>query len=92
FNSDQSLGTLFANESYATYLAGTAGGDTPALGAYGYSNGVAWAVLDHTSLQDPIAEFAVIPEPGTYAMIFSGFGMLIGFQRLRRRSRGKAKK
>lgn len=29
----------------------------------------------------------VIPEPGTYAMVLGGFGMLIGFQRMRRRNR-----
>jgi hypothetical protein len=84
-NSTTTGDQLFANESYATYLATTAGGDTPALGAYGYNNGVAWAVLDHTT-DGTISEFAVIPEPSSYAMIFSGFGMLIAFRRLRRRS------
>ena len=89
-NSTQTGNTLFANESYAQYVAGTSGGDTPALGAYGYSNGAAWAVLDHDGISGPasVSEFAVmIPEPGTYAMIFSGFGMLIGLHRLRRRPR-----
>ena len=76
---------LYANKSYATYLAGTTGGNTPALGAYGYFNGFAWAVLDHTSISDPVSEFAVVPEPGACAMIFAGFGMLFGFRKLRRR-------
>ena len=84
-NSSQAGDMQYANKSYAAYLAGTQGGDTPALGAYGYTTGVAWAVLDHTAVSDPISEFAVIPEPGTYAMLFSGFGMLIGLRRLRRR-------
>jgi len=65
------------------------------LGAYGYYNGVAWAVLDHTGISDGSGgfqngtnEFAVIPEPSTWGMILSGFGMLIGIQRLRRRRVG----
>ena len=83
--------------TYAQSLA-TAPGATPSaggngltldqqLGAYGYvynsgdpTQDIVWAVLDHNS------DFESIPEPGTYAMIFSGFGMLIGFRRLRRRS------
>jgi len=79
--------------SYALYLStptGSGGGEgltlQQQLGAYGYSGGLAWAVLDHTSVLDPVSEFAVIPEPGTYALIFSGFGMLLAFRRLRRRS------
>ena len=76
----------FANLSYAQWLAqGTNSSLTLAQqqGAYGYyfdgTQYQAWAVLDHNS------DFEVIPEPSTYAMIFSGFGMLIGFQRVRRR-------
>ena len=71
--------------SYASYLAANSfTTSTPLsseLGAYGYdsTDGVAWAVLNYDS------DVEVIPEPGTYAMIFSGFGMLIGFRRLRRR-------
>ena len=76
------------NESYETYLFNNGG--VPTLGDYGYFGGIAWAVLDHTQTGSGISEFAVtavpVPEPGTYAMIFSGFGMLIGFRRLRRRS------
>jgi len=72
--------------SYETYITtGSGNGKTldQQLGAFGYdpTTDTAWAVLDHNS------DFEVIPEPGTYAMIFSGFGMLIGFQRIRRHSR-----
>jgi hypothetical protein len=83
-NSTQT-GDQLLNESYSAYLSSNGG--VPTLGAYGYSGGVAWAVLDHDATGTGISEFAVIPEPGTYAMIFSGFGMLIAFRRLRRRSR-----
>jgi autotransporter-associated beta strand protein len=40
-----------------------------------------------TVLNGNVMEFEVIPEPSTYAMIFSGFGMLFGFQKVRRRRR-----
>ena len=77
--------TAFANTTYAFYLANdTSGTNIPALGAYGYANGVAWAVLDHTA-DGVVSEFAVIPEPDTYAMLFSGFGLLFAFRRVRRR-------
>ena len=41
-------------------------------------------MLDHTT-DVGVSEFAVIPEPGTYAMLFSGFGLLFAFRRVRRR-------
>ena len=84
---------VFFNGSYAQYLISLGGPNSPpVLGAYGYAGGVAWAVLDHTYFDDaPVSEFAVIPEPDTYAMIFSGFGMLVAFRRLRRRSKESGK-
>ena len=77
--------------SYAAYLA--ANGFTLAtpltqeLGAYGYdaADGTVWAVLNYDS------DVEVIPEPGTYALVFSGFGVLIGFRKLRRRRNGSEK-
>ena len=70
-------------ETYAQWAGNNPGLATlqQQLGAYGYdpNTGVAWAVLNFDS------DTQVIPEPGTYAMIFSGFGMLIGFRKLRRR-------
>jgi autotransporter-associated beta strand protein len=85
-NSPQTGNGLNANTDYQTYVA-----NNPSLtlaqqlGAYGYTDGVAWAVLDQDGVNDPLSEFAVIPEPGTYALIFSGFTLLLGFRKLRRR-------
>jgi hypothetical protein len=86
-NTGSQFGNNALQESYLTYLDTTSGSDSPALGTYGYdsTNHVAWAVLNHTATGGGLAEFAVIPEPGTYAMIFSGFGLLAGLRRVRRR-------
>ena len=87
-NSPQTGNGPNANETYAQYvMANPSLTFAQQLGAYGYSGDVAWAVLDQDGVNDPLSEFAVIPEPGTYGLIFSGFGMLIGFRRLRRRAR-----
>jgi len=58
-------------------------GSTLTLGAFGFDSAddVAWVVVDHNS------EFTVIPEPGSYAMVLGGFGILIVFQRMRRFAR-----
>ena len=55
------------------------------LGYYGYNDTTktAWAVLDHAAAG---AEFAVVPEPSTWAMMVGGLGVLGFVQRLRRRS------
>jgi len=47
------------------------------LGDFGFdsSTDTVWAVVDHNS------EFAVIPEPSTYAMIFGGIAMLVVYKR-----------
>jgi hypothetical protein len=80
---DYGLTAAYFNGSYAAYLAGPGSGLSllQQLGAYGYdsTNSVAWAVLNYDN------DVEVIPEPGTYALIFSGFGLLIGFRRLQRR-------
>ena len=81
----QYFGTGEFAGSYADYLATLSPEDqanlVAQLGAFGFDAGAhtAWAVLDHNS------DFAVIPEPGTWGMILSGFGMLIGIQRFRKR-------
>ena len=94
------ISTLYGNgalnESYADYLASNSGLSlSQQLGAFGYYNGEAWAVLDHTGISDGTGsiiegtnEFAVIPEPSTWAMILSGLGTLVGIQRLRKRQMG----
>jgi hypothetical protein len=79
---DYGLTGAYDLESYAAYLAANPGlALQDQVGAYGYdsTNGVVWAVLDYDS------DVEAIPEPGTYAFIFSGFGLLIGFRRLQRR-------
>ena len=86
--------SLFGGVSNGEILGAYSGQTT--VGTYGYDsvNHVAWAVLNHTGYSDGSGivagtnEFAVIPEPGTWGMILSGFGMLIGIQRLRRRRVG----
>ncbi|MGB8356315.1 MAG: PEP-CTERM sorting domain-containing protein, partial [Chthoniobacteraceae bacterium] len=67
------------------------------VGTYGYdpTNDVVWAVLNHLGATDSNGnliggtnEFASIPEPGTWGMILGGFGMLVAFQKLRKRRVG----
>jgi hypothetical protein len=93
-NSNANLGTDYVGSgaylgSYASYTSAGHPGNgltlDQQLGAYGYdtSTNTAWAVLDHNS------DFEVIPEPSTYAMIFSGFGMLCVWHRSRRRKTNK---
>jgi hypothetical protein len=48
------------------------------LGAYGSSNGTAWAVINHNS------DFAVVPEPATWLLLAAGL-VLLGFQSLKPR-------
>ena len=93
-NAPSPFGAGALNESYADYLASSPGALGNQLGAFGYYDGVAWAVLDHIGLSNGSSinagtnECAVIPEPGTWGMILGGFGMLIGIQKLRRRRVG----
>ena len=65
-----------------TGIQGVYNGTNLALGAFGYDSTTqtAWAVVDHTG------DFAVVPEPATWAMFVGGIGMLGFIQRLRRRS------
>ncbi len=63
----------FYNTSFSVFLAGHGGtfDGTTMLGAYGNDGaGNAWAVLDHNS------DFAVIPEPQTWALLGAGFLLL----------------
>lgn len=81
-------GTNAKHESFSAYLLNDAPGGVPKLGDYGYFDGVAWAVIDHTATGDNNAEFAVVatavPEPGTYALLLGGFGVLAAFKSRRR--------
>lgn len=60
-----------------------------ALGAYGYGNGVVWAVLDHTSEFSAVeveANVEAVPEPST--MVLAVVGLLtLGLVACRRRGR-----
>jgi probable HAF family extracellular repeat protein len=65
-NSDGGAGANFINGAYNSatdFVLGDYGIDT--------SSGTAWAVVDHNS------EFAVIPEPSTWAMLAAGAFLLI---------------
>jgi hypothetical protein len=69
-----------------TFVTGTYNASVDnVLGYYGYdaATNTAWAVLDNSA---PSLEYAVVPEPGTWAMLVGGFGMLVGMQRMRRRA------
>ena len=73
-------GSPFGDGAYMGSYACT--GSIKTLGAFGYDpvKNQAWAVLDHNG------QYAVIPEPGTWAMFVGGLGVLGFAQRLRRRS------
>ena len=82
---------------YGGYNAGTSGtfGNTNGLVAANYPGGtdiyqIVYGYTDPTTgLPDDVAiewtPLTAVPEPGTWAMIFSGAGMLIAWQRSRRR-------
>jgi len=87
------LGTYFTileNTNGATstigFFIGRAGGSVFTLGANSYRidyNGIAasGALIGGNDVL-----LTVVPEPSTFAMLLVGFGMLMGFQRTRRRS------
>ena len=66
----------------ATFVAG-AWAAAYGLGTYGVDidTNTVWAVLNHNS------DFAMIPEPGTFALVVLGFGCLLACRRSRRRPR-----
>jgi len=65
----------------ATFLGDKAfdGNQDFVLGYYGIntSKGTVWAVINHNS------DFAVIPEPGTWALLLFGGGALLGWRKRR---------
>ncbi len=71
-----------AVQGYAgSYAASGASATSDYLGSWGYdtTNDTVWAVLDHNS------EFAVIPEPSTWAMLAAGLSVMMIAGRKRRR-------
>jgi hypothetical protein len=66
--------------------AGAISGQFSNLPIYGTisSGSVQMTANDYNAAGDLILTITAVPEPGTWAMMFGGLGMLFSFQRLRR--------
>jgi hypothetical protein len=84
-NSDHVLDGLNFTSGGACILGAYNASADDHLGYYGYdaATHTAWAVLDNNAVS---TEYAVIPEPSTWAMFVAGLGMLAFGQRIRRKT------
>jgi hypothetical protein len=84
---------------YTSYPQGGSGTFTPVnllaglgagnyvLAVYGYADSTDGSHFESNGGLNYAAEFTVVPEPSTWAMMFGGLGMLLCFQRMRRKAR-----
>jgi len=84
-----SAGTLSGTFSNASTVTAVGGTEVAQLSTGGYNFNVIYnsdGSLDTTAGNDVTVEFlGAVPEPGTWAMLLSGAGMLVVWQRGRRR-------
>ena len=94
------LSTTAASDSVTVWLNPTLGAGDPSGGTTVTGKTLKWDRLiladydgnsanwDEVRWGTTFNDVTVVPEPSTYAMALGGFGMLIGFQRMRRKSGG----
>jgi hypothetical protein len=76
----------WALESMSTNLLAGLNPGTYVIDVYGSSANTAGGSFASNGGSNFAAEFTVVPEPSTYAMMFGGLGVLVVLQRLRRKS------
>jgi hypothetical protein len=89
-NGVNTSGTIYyagANDRFAADGVGNTIGDV-IVGTQEFALSYTGVMLTNQTIGGNDIVLTAIPEPGTWGMILGGFGMLIGFQRFRKRRIG----